>query len=113
MKLSTAIRRAGFGVVVDPKPWRHPDRLGRPSRGTGAAALKGDRIAICADQWEHAYSASHEIAESIHGFRHCELMWTEQANILAAWHAMRSGGSGKPCLPVWRGARRAGRRGGG
>ena len=57
---------------------------------------------MISDSWEHAYAASHEIAESVHDFRHGDLMWIEQANILAAWHALRSGLPAGPCLPVVR-----------
>ena len=42
-------------------------------------------VALSADVWDNAYSAAHEIAEHRHGFRHSDLMFCEQSNLLAKW----------------------------
>lgn len=42
-------------------------------------------IALLADSWDHAYGASHEIAEHRYGFSHTAKMFCEQANLLARW----------------------------
>ena len=90
MRLSQCIAAIGYGVVICAKPGRHANRCGKPDHRAGAAALKDGRIAVKADDWNHAYCASHEIAEAQHGFKHSEQMFCTQANILAAWHGMRS-----------------------
>jgi len=90
VKLSQCIAAVGYEFVLCAKPGRHRDRIGKPDYRSDAASLSGGRVAVVSDCWDHAYSASHEIAESQHGFKHSELMFCTQSNILAAWHGMRS-----------------------
>lgn len=90
ISLFAAIRAMGWSPVQHSAPGRHPDGLGSTHWRATARVLSGGRIAVKSDSWEHAYSASHEIAESIHGFRHSAQMFCDQANILAAWHCLRS-----------------------
>lgn len=102
MQLSEACRTPGLGLdpfelVVCANPQQHPDRLGRGSPHGVARALKGDRVAVMHDDWDHAYAVSHERAEALTGFKrpknhaasHHEQTWVIQCNLLAHWHKLR------------------------
>lgn len=91
IRLSDAVRATGLHLVVVARPASHPDKLGRASRPADVVALRGRRLAARRDSWTLAYSASHEIAELCHRFKHSETMFCHQANILADWHKLRSG----------------------
>src|SRR5689334_17953491 len=94
MRLSEACRTPGLGLdpfelVVCANPQQHPDRLGRGTAYAAARALKGNRVAVTHDDWDHAYAVSHEYAEMCNGFKHSDLMWMLQCNLLAHWHKVR------------------------
>jgi hypothetical protein len=92
MKLSDAVRAEGFAFRVLRRPNSVKGALGTGTPHQQARVYRcGSRLGIAckADSWEHCYSVSHEIAESRHGFRHTELMFCEQANLLARWHRLR------------------------
>lgn len=91
VRLSDALRATGFRLVRCARPGSHPDRLGKGTSRVKAQVLRGRRVAVVADSWRYAYEAAHEIAESRHRFRHNELMWMHQCNLLAMWHRLRSG----------------------
>lgn len=89
MKLSYAIRNEGFLCKVV----KHPSRV-KGGLGKGFACMRARvyrsangqlGIAIVADSWDYAYSASHEIAECEYGFKHTADMFCQQANILSRW----------------------------
>jgi hypothetical protein len=92
-RLSDAIRDEGVVFRI----LKHPARV-KGGLGTGQAHMQariyrrrdgGLGLACLADSWDHAYSASHEIADQRHGFRHSDMTFCEQANLLARWHRRR------------------------
>ncbi len=73
-------------LVITPDPAGHPDALGSPEPAATAVALSGSRLAVVSNSIDHCYSASHEIAEDLDGWRgHTDEMWSLQANILEHW----------------------------
>lgn len=85
MKLSEAVARSGWTLVVDSAPESHPDGLGSTIPKAFARALSGERVACLADSWDYAYAVSHEMAERDYGFKHSADTFAFQANILARW----------------------------
>lgn len=67
-----------------------PGALGVQPLMASAQICEGGLVVVRADSWDHAYSVSHEIAEYAWNFEHTPQMFAEQANILAAWHRVRS-----------------------
>lgn len=93
-RLSDAVRDEGAAFRVVKHPARVRGGLGKGSARMAARVYQrrcgGLGIACVGDSWDHAYSVSHELAEERCGFRHSELMFCEQANLLARWHRRRS-----------------------
>jgi hypothetical protein len=100
MKLSDAVRAEGYGLVVGPVEWCEENGfapvsgelipLGEPNGPVIVCERTTSKrhefvIIVPDDSWDYAYSAAHEIAEHRDGFEHSELMWSEQANLLARW----------------------------
>lgn len=90
-RLSDLVRGEGYGFRVVAEPWREPDPQGNPPDPhlmPARLCLDGDGspyVACTADDLDHTYSASHEIAEHVVGHRHTRSMLEYQANVLAAW----------------------------
>lgn len=104
VRLSDALRATGFRLVRRRRPATHPDRLGKQQAHDKAVLLTNRRVAVVGDSWRWAYEASHEIAEFMHNFKHSEMLFISQANILAMWHRLRSGEKKVPFLLVKSGA---------
>lgn len=96
MKLSKAVETAPWGLgmpfVVDSAPGLRPEVVGNPpDPETMAAALcevpdgMSMFLACKADDWDHAYSAAHELAESRMGHTHTVDLFELQAELLAHW----------------------------
>lgn len=89
MKLSEAIRLQGFQCKIMKHPARVRGGLGKGFAHMQARCYRNGNgqlgMAIMGDSWDHAYSASHEIAEWEYGFNHSADMFCMQANILARW----------------------------
>jgi len=92
VKLSEAIKRYGYDVVIDPAtPFRkdvdgHPDD---PNRFRGCLACKRQDgsifFALAADNWQFAGEAAHEIAELTLGRAHTPQLYFEQSQIMQDW----------------------------
>lgn len=91
LTLSDLVRSEGYDFLVDPEPWKREDVVGNPKNPQTFSALLcrdayGSFIRCVADNLDHAYDCSHEIAEARHGHgHHTAEMFCEQANILAGW----------------------------
>jgi hypothetical protein len=90
VRLSDLVRVEGYGFMVDTEPWLQPDVQGDPKDVETFTALAGRRgefryIVCIEDSLDHVYSCAHEIAGDRWGHEHTEMLWTEQANILAGW----------------------------
>lgn len=101
MKLSDAVRLTGWRVVRCKRPAAHPERSGKGAPGMRVMALTGGRLAMAGDSWDDAYHAAHEIAELLHGHKHCQLLFMTQANLLAYWHRLRTGRRDDPLCTVF------------
>lgn len=91
MKLSELVAAEGFGFVVVYNPALLDTVCGNPQSSADCCAQKnnsGDFIACVADTMDHAYGASHEIAESKYDFKHSFEMFSHQCAILARWCKM-------------------------
>lgn len=85
MTLFELIRSEGYDPVVG-EPGKVPDALGDPPDPTSAAVMTPRGLVVLEDSWDHAYAASHEIAEERYGFRgHTVAMLEHQAWLLARW----------------------------
>lgn len=84
MRLSEAVRREGYEFLVMKSPWKVEKGLGNSEPGWARVYVAGDRfgIACVADEWDYAYSVTHEIAEHLHDFRHSEEMFAHQCNLM-------------------------------
>lgn len=92
LTLFNAIRSTGWIPIRCDRPGSHPDRIGTQQAHSKAAILKNGRIAVKGDSWDYAYEVAHEICEFHHGFKHSELFFMNQSNLLAMWHVFRSKG---------------------
>lgn len=82
--LAEAVAVTGYRVEV-----RH-DLAAVPCEGEyqiGAGAVMGrdGTVYLQSNDWQHAYSAAHEIAESLHAYNHTPQMFACQAELLSLW----------------------------
>lgn len=92
MKLSAAVNKLGYSLLIDKNMHNRDDILGNPYiTGTEEALIcQNNVICVLDDSWDYSYSVSHEIAEYEYNFQHSEELFTHQANILAYWHKLRN-----------------------
>ena len=94
MNLSDLIVSEGFEFLIDAQPGLLPAAMGKSDPGYCCAHYlgPGEFAIVCdTDSIRHAYSASHEIAELKHDFKHSVEMFCSQANILARWCKLMGG----------------------
>jgi hypothetical protein len=86
MKLSDAVCREGYEFTVRMSPWKVTGGLGSDQPGWARLYVNNEGtqygIACVADEWDYAYSVTHEIAEHRHGFQHTAEMFAEQCNLM-------------------------------